>query len=440
MRILFLHRDFPGAFRHLSHAFGALPDATVLFLSERGRRDLRLPGVRRLRLAMPTPIVSNPISPHPIPSDTSDCRPDLKPTDICETEITLMLRRAARAANAMSRLRKEGFVPDIICGASSDGHSFYARDIFPEALLVTLADWFYTQGDNAAFFRRQMKDAPATNFALPRVRNLCQYNALGDCDLAFTSSAWQKQQYPPAFAKHIHVIHDGIDSQYFAPAYGSRFSSEDCDLTGVSELVTFSFQGSATSRGLPQFFAALPALLARRTQCHVLVMASTSAATPSSRRDMEQELNALSLPAAARKRVHIHDFASLENYRRLLQSSTVHVYMTAPFTLSAGLFEAMSCGCLVAGSDTAPVREVIRHGENGFLFDFWDSDQLADMLSNMLADMLDVMLERSPRLMALREQARKTVLEHYDLATQSTLLRDFILNAWQHHKGASLLE
>lgn len=416
MRILFLHRDFPGSFRSIAQAFGALPDTTVLFLSEHGQRQLRLPGVRRLRLAGP---MAMPAGNENIPSE---------PKDLCEAEITLMMRRASRAANAMLRLRKEGFAPDIVCGSASDGHSFYARDIFPDAFLVTHADWFHTLGDTQAFFRK--KPPFATDFALPRVRNLCQYNALVDCNLAITSTQWQKQQYPAPFSERIHVIHSGTDTQYFTPAYGSRFLSETCDLTGVRELVTFSFHGSATARGLPQFFAALPSLLARRPQCHVLIMASTPTDDPAKCRKIEESLNNLALPPAARKRIHIEDFASIENYRRLLRASTVHVYITAPFTLSAGLFEAMSCGCMVAGSDTAPVSEVIRHGENGFLFDFWNSDQLA----NTLTDMLDVMLERSPQLMALREQARQTVLTHYDLATQSALHRDYILNAWQEHK------
>ena len=43
MRILFIHRDFPGIFRPLAQCFGSMPDTTTLFLSERGGKSLKLP-------------------------------------------------------------------------------------------------------------------------------------------------------------------------------------------------------------------------------------------------------------------------------------------------------------------------------------------------------------------------------------------------------------
>jgi hypothetical protein len=39
--------------------------------------------------------------------------------------------------------------------------------------------------------------------------------------------------------------------------------------------------------------------------------------------------------------------------------------------------EAMSAGCLVVGSRTAPVEEVLRYRENGLLADFFDLDEIA---------------------------------------------------------------
>lgn len=76
---------------------------------------------------------------------------------------------------------------------------------------------------------------------------------------------------------------------------------------------------------------------------------------------------------------------SLNEYRRMLRASTVHVYLTAPYALSTGILEAMSCGVLVVGSDTAPVREVLRHGSNGFLCDFWDAQAMSETVASVAA-------------------------------------------------------
>ncbi len=402
MRMLFLHRYFPGPFRQIAMNFSAMPNNTTLFLSERGNKNLRLPGVRRLRVA---PITIQDV------------------TDDVERQSTAALRQASKAANAMLRLRREGFIPDIIYYAASEGYAFYARDIFPESLMVARADWFFTQGESHTFFNKG-KPRPPADFAIGRVRNLTQYNNIGDCDMALTSTAWQKAQYPGFLSEKIQVIHEGVDTRFFSPMPGSRFNSPTCDLSSVQELVTFSFRYSGPSRGFPQFAASLPLLLALRPACHVLIMASRPEYGPKQESDAAwlASLQA-SLPddPELKKRIHVVDFTSIADYRKLLRASSVHLYLTAPFALSAGLFEAMSCGALVLGSDTAPVREVIRHGQNGFLCDFWDSEALAQTLAGVL--------ERNQRFMPIREAARNTILQEYDQSMQSSRHRQLILDA-----------
>ncbi|MDZ4262555.1 MAG: glycosyltransferase, partial [Pseudomonadota bacterium] len=54
------------------------------------------------------------------------------------------------------------------------------------------------------------------------------------------------------------------------------------------------------------------------------------------------------------------------------------------FVLSWSLLEAMASGCLIIGSDTAPVREVIQHRHNGLLVDFFDSGKMAEAVLTAL--------------------------------------------------------
>jgi len=85
----------------------------------------------------------------------------------------------------------------------------------------------------------------------------------------------------------------------------------------------------------------------------------------------------------------------------------VHIYLTYPFVLSWSCLEAMSCGCLIVGSRTPPVQEVIRDGHNGLLVDFFSGEEVADRV--------DQVLDHPDRMQRLRDAARQTVIQRYAL-------------------------
>ena len=91
----------------------------------------------------------------------------------------------------------------------------------------------------------------------------------------------------------------------------------------------------------------------------------------------------------------------------LLQLSSVHVYLTYPFVLSWSLLEAMSAGCAIVASDTAPVREAITHDDTGVLVDFFDG---AGLVREVCA-----LLEDPARRARLGARARAHAQDCYDL-------------------------
>ncbi len=109
-------------------------------------------------------------------------------------------------------------------------------------------------------------------------------------------------------------------------------------------------------------------------------------------------------------RVHFVGALPYQDYLRVLQISTCHVYLTYPFVLSWSCLEAMSASRVVVGSRTPPVQEVIEHGQNGLLVDFFDVAGLAAQVVEVLA--------QPAKFAHLGPAARQTVVQRYDLITQ----------------------
>ena len=108
-------------------------------------------------------------------------------------------------------------------------------------------------------------------------------------------------------------------------------------------------------------------------------------------------------------KVHFCGSLPYNQFLQILQITRVHVYLTYPFVLSWSLLEAMSSGCAVIGSATAPVQELIKHGQNGLLVDFFDHNDLADSVHTLIDD--------QDLAKTLGDNARKTIVKDYDTST-----------------------
>ena len=108
-----------------------------------------------------------------------------------------------------------------------------------------------------------------------------------------------------------------------------------------------------------------------------------------------------------RSRIHFLGRLPYEQYVAIMQVSTVHVYLTYPFVLSWSLLEAMSIGCSIVASDTAPLHEVITDDVTGKLVDFFSHKELASSVVDLL--------KNPQKRIELGSAARRYAKENYDL-------------------------
>jgi glycosyltransferase involved in cell wall biosynthesis len=179
-------------------------------------------------------------------------------------------------------------------------------------------------------------------------------------------------------------------------------------LSRADEVVTYSVRNLEPYRGFPNFIRALPKLLELRPDATVLVVGgdevSYGRSAPGGKSWRETMLEEVPLDP---KRVHFLGKLPYAQYRSVLQISSAHIYLTRPFVLSWSCIEAMAAGCLIIGSATPPVQEVIEDGVNGYLVDYHSPEAIARKTAEALS--------AGAALDPIRKRARETVLERYSL-------------------------
>lgn len=388
MRILFLHPNFPAQFRHVATVLGSDPNNEVVFGTKNERPEWVIPGVRKVLFT-------------PSREARQETHHYVRPLENAVLQGQAMFRQA-------EQLKNEGFVPDIIYGHSGWGPTIFMKDVFPNAQLLCYFEWFYHAfGSDANFDPAD----PLSADDIPRIRikNAPMLIDLYSCDWGLSPTYWQRSQFPKEFHSKISVLHDGVDTDYFKPEPGAKLVLPNLDLSGVDEIVTYVGRGMEPYRGFPEFIESIAYVQERRPNCHVVIVGADRVcygkALPNGETYKQHMLKKVPLDLS---RVHFVGTLPYGLYLKVIQASSAHVYLTRPFVLSWSMIESMSTGCLVIGSDTPPVAEVIRDGENGLLVDFFSP--------KLIADRIDEVLDHPTRMAEIRAKARQTAVERYSHA------------------------
>jgi glycosyltransferase involved in cell wall biosynthesis len=390
VRVLFIHQNFPGQYKHLAPALAARPGTEVRAIGERNA-----PGLKGINIVRYQPARSTSKHIHP-----------------WATDFETKLIRGEAALRAASDLRAGGFTPDIVCAHPGWGEALFLKDVWPDTKLLYYFEFFYNSTGSDVAFDPEFAEDDRFMASRVRAKNANHLFSLLDCDRGVSPTVWQWKQFPEPFRAKISVIHDGVDTDVVRPAADAslKLSRDNVTLRAGDEVVTFVNRNLEPVRGYHIFMRALPEILRRRPRARAIVIGGAEVSygkgPPEGKtfRDMFMDEVKDRLDFS---RVHFVGRVPYSVFLKVLQVSSAHVYLTYPFVLSWSMLEAMASECLVIGSRTPPVSEVIEHGVDGLLVDFFSPAELAEAVVGALAE--------PKRYSALRKNARRKIVERYDL-------------------------
>ena len=395
MRILFVHQNFPGQYLHI-----------VQRLARQGGHQLVALGI-------------NPLDPERrLPEALNYLRYSLSQgnTQGVHRWVMEMETKAIRGegcARAADELKAKGFTPDLICAHPGWGEALFLKAVWPDTPLLCYQEFFYNpNGFDSNFDPEFEQTSTWQDDARLMMKNAYLHLTLNQADWNLSPTHFQASSFPEQWQRRISVIHDGIDTQKASPnpAAAPLTLPDGTVLEQGQPIVTFVNRRLEPYRGCHTFLRALPALQEQCPEARIVIVGETKGVSYGTACPEGEWKDRFLAEIAGRydpSRVHFTGSLPYSQFIPLLQLSACHVYLTYPFVMSWSLLEAMACGCAVVGSATAPVQEVIGHGENGLLVNFFSPGDLAAAVVELLRN--------RERAAAFGAAARRTVQRRYDL-------------------------
>ena len=388
MKILIVHQNFPGQFKHLVPVLLKDPaNQVVAFTMNEFTGPTNLKVVRY----------------HAARGTSKDIHPW-----VAETETKVI--RGEAAFRAALNLKKEGFEPDLILAHPGWGESLFLKQVWPKAKMVIYCEFHYASEGSDVGFDPEFPLKDETEVCRVRMKNVNNFLHFEVADGGISPTEWQKSTFPEPFRSKIEVVHDGINTDVIRPDAAVSLKLGDRHLTSNDEVITFVNRNLEPYRGYHIFMRALPTILKARPKARVVIVGgdgvSYGAAAPSGQTWKQIYLNEVK-DQLDLSRVHFVGNVPYQHFIPLLQVSRVHVYLTYPFVLSWSLLEAMACGCAIVASDTAPLHEAIVEGRTGIMVPFFEPQILAERIIELL--------KNNPLRERLGTEARQFAVDHYDL-------------------------
>lgn len=391
MKILFVHRSFPGQFKHLVPAL--IHKKIHVVAISANKFGQALPGVKSYSYSLSR---GNGEDTH----------------ELClETESKVL--RGEAVAKIAYNLKKSGYIPDIIYGHPGWGECLFLSDIWPNSPQLHYVEYGYGEKDTDLDFEDEyIEPRSILEAAKCRMKNANVLLNLDSMSWGITPTHFQKSSLPVWSHDKISVIHDGINTAWAQPCAAKEVILNNKKFTSKDQVISFVNRTFEPYRGIHVFIRSLVNVLNDNRNAQVLLIGKDTPQVSygAHREDGLGWLSYLKSKYAHDidwSRVHLVGTVKHEILRNIFQITSCHVYLTYPFVLSWSMLEAMSCGAVVIGSNTKPVNEVIKHQHNGIIVDFHDHEALTKEIGKALYE--------QNHYATIKSNARQTILDNYSL-------------------------
>ncbi len=366
MHILFVHQNYPAQFGHIARCLAQRPGVTCSFVSELPpgidgnveRLQYRIAGGATPQSHYFSRTFENSIWHAHAVYDALKNRPDIR--------------------------------PDLIVGHSGFGSTVLLRELH-SAPIINYFEYFYHTKNSDMDFR---PDFPCSE--LSRLRARCR-NAmilldLDNCDAGYSPTTWQRDRLPAAYGSKMQVIFDGIDTTLWRPRTAEPKRVRALTFPEGTKIVSYATRGMESMRGFDIFMRFAKRLGQLRPDVQFVIAGQDRVCYGDDHAATGQKSFKNWVLAQDRydlSRFHFVGLLPPADLARLFRITDLHVYLTVPFVLSWSLLNALACGATILASDTAPVREIVRDGENGLLAGFFDLEGMVQKAMRVLADPQD---------------------------------------------------
>ncbi|MCS6975437.1 MAG: glycosyltransferase [Gemmatales bacterium] len=386
MHAMFIHPNFPAQFGHIA----------AYLKQERGWECTFLTSIDTSQMKVPFRHCNYRLKPGPLP------KVFYNPGTLQE----LMQHAAAvyRGLKGNPQIR-----PDLVVGHMSYGTMLYLRNLYDCPFVG------YYEMLPPPFWSKELAlrpEFPPTEEA--RLSNATYhtftYLHLHMCDAGYTPTQYQLSTCPKELQYKLRVIHDGVDCDLFQRRELPRpFEFHGRTIGPNTRVLTYVSRGLESARGFDIFMKVAKRVTEELDDVLVLIAGDERTNYGHEKPYIGNQTfkqYVLSRDKYDLQKIQFLGRIPLTDLPVLYSLSDLHIYLTTPWVLSWSMMQAMANGCVVLGSATAPVMEVLRHEENGLLADFYDVDGLARLALQVLRD--------PPAHRRLGEAARQTILERYE--------------------------